>query len=142
MSEDWRSLVVSDAFDNDILPFWDGLRQHQFMLCRCGICGAHYWPMALCPKHEDVRFDDMEWAPTSGLGSVFSWSIVHRVNSPIYQPEVPYALVLIELEEGPIFPTRLAGHAPPGLTIGMKVEVVYDDVPETGMTLPLFKLRE
>ncbi len=85
--------------------------------------------MTLCPKHDDNVFEEMEWAPTSGKGRVFSWEVVHRVRNPAFASEVPYALVLVELDEGPIFRHgSKAGPRPPGLKVGMKVEVVYEDV--------------
>ena len=49
---------------------------------------------------------------------------------------------LVELDEGPIFPTRLVGNRPEGLRIGMPVEIAYEDVQQTGMTLPLFKTSD
>lgn len=140
-SPDWMQQVVSGRFDNDVFPFWEGLRRHEFLLHRCTRCGTHYWPMTFCPRHEDGVLEDMQWTPTSGRGTVFSYGIVRRANAPAFKAEVPYATVLIELAEGPIFPTRLAGPAPPDLRIGMPVVVDYHDVPETGLTLPLFKLQ-
>ncbi|MCA1644817.1 MAG: OB-fold domain-containing protein [Chloroflexi bacterium] len=138
----WKQLVVPTNFDEDILPFWDGLTEHQFRLFRCTRCGAHYWPMAYCRKHEDIpRLDEMEWTPTSGQGTVFSWVIVHQVMDQAYADELPYALVLVELAEGPIFPTRITGCDPHDVKEGLPVEVAYTDVPETGMTLPLFRPR-
>ena len=139
MSAPWMEQVVPATFDNDIIPFWEGLKRHEFLLHRCRRCGKHYWPMTLCPHHHDVMLEDMEWLPTTGRGKVFSWGVVHRVGNPLFKDEVPYALVLVELDEGPIFPTRLAGRSPPDLRVGMPVEVAYVDVPGTAMTLPLFK---
>jgi len=141
MSQLWKQKVVSDAFDNDIIPFWEGLKRREFLLHRCSRCGAHYWPMTLCPKHDDMVFEDMAWAATSGRGTVFAWEVVHKVNDKDYAPELPYFLVLVELEEGPIFPTRLVETPRAALRVGLPVEVLFDDVPETGMTLPLFKQR-
>ncbi len=138
----WHELVVPDAFDNDILPFWDGLKAHNFLLYTCKKCGAGYWPMTLCTKHEDVTFGDMEWQPSSGKGNVFSWVVARRFNNPAYAPEGPYALILVELDEGPIFPTRLSGPRPDDLRVGMRVEVDYVDVEKTGLTLPLFKVAK
>ena len=140
MAMNWRQTVVPDMFDNDIVPFWNGLKERKFLLYRCKHCNAHYFPMALCPKHEDNTFDDMEWAPTSGRGKIFAWELVHKVKTPQIEHELPYALVLVELDEGPIFATRLAGRSPPGLAIDQRVEIAYEDVPETGLTLPLFKI--
>ena len=44
-------------------PYWDGLKEHQFLLYRCKRCGASYWPMALCRNHHDIPSPaEMEWA--------------------------------------------------------------------------------
>jgi uncharacterized protein len=139
MRADWHELVVPDAFDNDIIPFWNGLKLHQFLLYTCSKCGRNFWPMTLCPAHDDITFSDMKWKPTSGKGSIFSWVVAHRFNNPVYAPDGPFALILVELDEGPIFPTRLT-EVPNSLRIGMRVTVAYVDVPATGMTLPLFEL--
>ena len=141
-SPEWMQQVTTTRFDNDVFPFWEALKQHQFLLHRCRRCGTHYWPMTFCPRHDDGVLEDMEWMPTSGRGTIFSYGITHRATSPAFKSEVPYATILVELAEGPIFPTRLAGKAPADLRIGMAVEIAYQDVPETGMTLPLFKLSE
>ena len=142
MAPTWQETVVPDMLDNDIIPFWNALKKREFHLCRCTRCGTDYWPMALCPKHEDIGFDEMQWTPTSGRGKIFAWEVVHRAKNAIFQAECPYVLVLVELEEGPIFPTRLAGERPEGLRVGMPVEVVYEVVPATGMTLPLFRITD
>lgn len=138
----WHELVVPDSFDNDIIPFWNGLKQHQFLLYRCSSCERHYWPLTLCPDHDDIGFSDMAWEPTSGKGTIFTWVRPRRFNNPEYAPNGPYALILVELDEGPIFPTRLSGVPPEDLRIGTRVEIDYIDVPTTGMTLPLFKISD
>ena len=138
-SPQWMQLVVPTRFDHDVFPFWEGLKRHEFLLYRCSRCGTHYWPMTFCPRHEDGVLEDMAWTPTTGRGTIFSFGIVHRAVSEAFKSETPYATVLVELGEGPIFPTRLSGRAPGDLRIGLPVEIDYQDVPETGMTLPLFK---
>lgn len=135
----WHELVVPDALDNDIIPFWHGLKAHQFLLNTCAKCGRRYWPMTLCPAHDEASFSDMSWQPSSGKGAIFSWVIAHRLNNPVYAPDGPFALILVELDEGPIFPTRLS-NAPFDLRVGLRVVIDYVDVPSTGMTLPLFQL--
>lgn len=138
----WQEHVVPETFDNDILPFWEGLKRHEFLLYTCKKTGKHYWPMTLCRDDNDVTLEDMAWVPSSGKGQIFSWVIVHRTNNPAYEADAPYALILVELDEGPLFPTRLSGSPPKALRIGQQVEVDYHDVAETGMTLPLFRLSD
>ncbi len=141
-SPEWMRNVSTARFDNDVFPFWDGLQRHEFLLYRCAKCGTHYWPMTLCRRHGGALLEDMAWVATSGRGTVFSYGVVHRTAAAMFKDEVPYAAVLVELEEGPIFPTRLVGKSPADLRVGMPVEVEYTDVAETGLTLPLFRRRD
>ena len=137
----WRETRL-DNLDEDAIPFWEGLKRHEFLLFRCTLCGSHYWPITLCNKHADIpRFDQMEWARTSGVGKVFTWTVVHQVVDHRWQELVPYPLAMVELEEGPLFATRIVGCEPSEVKVGMAVEVAYEDVPETGITWPLFRPR-
>jgi uncharacterized OB-fold protein len=123
----------------EVAPFWEGVRAHEFRLCRCSRCGRCYWPYTVCNAHDDIPdFSEMEWAPVSGRGAVFANLVVHRVTDPAYAGEVPYALALVELDEGPLFPTRIVACEPAMVAIGQRVQAVFVDVPETGATIPLF----
>lgn len=139
----WYERVrLTAQLDYEIIPFWEGLRRHEFLLYRCRQCGAHYWPMAYCRNHDNAPpLDQMEWAASSGRGQVFSWIVVHQVIDPAYADELPYPLALVELDEGPIFPTRLTDCPGEQLRVGLPVEVAYLDVASTGVTLPLFRPR-
>lgn len=126
----------------EVIPFWQGLRRHEFPLCTCVQCGAAFWPFTLCPHHDHfVDFEDMEWRGSSGRGTVFANLTVHRVTDEAYAAEVPYTLALVELEEGPLFPTRIVGTAPSDVRIGMEAQVYFYDVDEADLTLPLFVVR-
>jgi uncharacterized protein len=123
----------------EIVPFWEGLRAHEFRLCRCKRCGACYFPYTVCTHHADTPdFDEMEWAPTSGLGRIFAPLVVHKIIDPDYADEVPFVLALLEMDEGPLFPTRVIDCAPGDAKVGLRVGIRYMDVPEAGHTLPLF----
>jgi uncharacterized OB-fold protein len=49
---------------------------------------------------------------------------------------------LVELDEGPLISSTLIGEAQPKnvYDIGQKVEVVYEDHPTEGFTLPRFRI--
>ena len=138
---EWLKRPINNV-DDDIIPFWDGLKRHEFLLFRCGRCGSHYWPMAYCRNHDDIpSLDDMEWAPTSGKGNVFAFVIVHQVQDRAFDNDIPYALAEVELDEGPIFATRIRGCDAHDVAVGMPVEVDYEDAAETGITWPFFRPR-
>jgi uncharacterized protein len=122
----------------EMKPFWDAARRHELVLQRCRGCGAHRFPARdICSR---CLARDAEWTPVSGHGSVFSWAVMHQVYHPGFASEVPYALVVIELEEGARLVSNLIDCPPGEIRAGMPVEVVFDEVtPE--VTLPKFRPR-
>lgn len=116
--------------------YWDGLKRHELLLQRCGDCGVRqFYPRALCTACGSTRLD---WARANGRATLVSWSLVRRAVSEAYAADVPYALALVQLDEGPTMMSTLVEVAPEAVRVGMSLEVVYDDRPE-GYTLPRFR---
>ena len=122
----------------EMKPFWDAARRHELVVQRCAACGAHRFPArdicSRCLSREAV------WTPVSGRGTVFSWAIMHQVYHPGFAAEVPYAVVVIELDEGARLVSNLVDCTPADIRAGMPVEVVFDDV-APDVTLPKFRPR-
>jgi uncharacterized protein len=122
----------------EMTPFWEAARRHELMVQRCRGCGTHRFPARDICSHCLGR--DAEWVSVSGRGTVFSHAVMHQVYHPGFAGEVPYAVVVIELEEGARLVSNLIGCPPHGVRIGMPVEVAFEDVtPE--VTLPKFRPR-
>ncbi|UCG66292.1 MAG: Zn-ribbon domain-containing OB-fold protein [Deltaproteobacteria bacterium] len=125
--------------DEDIAPFWEACKRHEFALFRCKSCGAWYWPAAFCRNHKNEPFyGNMEWAKASGRGRVFAFNIHYRPFHTGFKDDVPYVYALIELDEGPIFSSNIIGCKPQEVKIGMPVEVVFEDISEK-FSLPKFR---
>ncbi len=126
--------------DEENEAFWNGLKEHNFLLMRCKKCGAWYWPAAYCRFHENEPFmGNMEWVRSSGKGKIFAYNIHNRAFHPGFQNDIPYVYALIELEEGPMFATMIIDVKPDEVRHGAPVQVVYEDI-EAGFTLPKFTL--
>lgn len=129
--------------DYDSKPFWDGLKEHRFLVFRCKTCGAWYWPAAFCRNHRnDPRMGNLGWEEASGRGTIFAMNVVHYVFHPGYAEDVPYAHVLVELEEGPLISSTLVQCDPEVAYVGMPVEVVFEDHPREGFTILRFRPRK
>ena len=64
--------------------------------------------------------------------------IIFYMDAPGFREELPYILAVVQLEEGSRLMTNLIDVAPDGVTIGLAVEVVFEDVtPE--ITLAKFR---
>jgi hypothetical protein len=61
---------------------------------------------------------------------------MHRSYSPL-APEVPYNVVVVRLEEGPLIVSNMPGALWDELRLGLRVNVCFEQV-STEITLPLF----
>lgn len=74
----------------------------------------------------------------SGKGEIYSFNVMHQVYHPGFATEVPYAVVVVKLEEGVKLVSNLRGVRPDAIRIGMPVQVVFEDLNEE-VTLPKFE---
>lgn len=81
------------------------------MIRRCGRCDKLFPP--LTAECSSCRSWDLEWVPSSGLGSIVSWRLVHRSVSRPHAPVVPLTIAIVELDEGPWMYTTIEGEVPP-----------------------------
>jgi len=119
-------------------PFWDGIKRHELWLQRCQDCGKfRFYPRSICPYCFSYN---TEWTKVSGRAKLYSFTVSHRPASPAFQQDVPYNVVIVELEEGVRMMTNIVECRNEDLRIDMPVEVAFDDVtPE--ITLPKFRPR-
>ncbi|MFZ0809182.1 MAG: OB-fold domain-containing protein, partial [Bradyrhizobium sp.] len=73
----------------------------------------------------------------SGKATLYSYVIHHR---PVLGFTPPYAIAVVELEEGPRMMTNIVGcpQTPEALELDMKLEVSFEKLDDT-TTLPLFR---
>jgi len=134
MSEKYEKLLP--RIDEMNRPYWEGAKRHELLLQKCQECGHYrYPPGETCPS---CLSDKLEWVKISGRGSVYTWTVFHQAYHPAYKDDIPYAVVAVELEEGPRMITNLVNCGTEDIKMGMPVEVVFDDV--TGeVSLPKFR---
>lgn len=77
----------------------------------------------------------MDVVDLSGLGTVYSWAVLHHPQNPAF--EYPITAVLVDLDEGVRMVSNVVGAGPGPLEIGMRVAV--DFVPTAGgNAVPVF----
>jgi uncharacterized OB-fold protein len=117
--------------------FWEGCARHELLLQHCRACGrVQFYPRTLC---KECWSTDLEWVPSDGLGSVYSFTVVHRPPSPAFESIVPYVVALIELDEGVRMLSHVVGTPPDDVQIGQRVRVAFDDLTEE-VSLPVFEV--
>jgi uncharacterized OB-fold protein len=135
MSEYNKPLPRGEDYHGDFYRF---CQQHELRFQRCSNCGGwRHMPRECCNQCGSLEWS---WERSSGKGVIFSWTIIHRALHPGFAGALPYAAVVIELEEGVRLVSNVVDIAPDELRIGLLVEVVFDDVTaDTGITLPKFR---
>ena len=116
--------------------FWDGTRTGELRLQRCDACaaGAYFPPRPFCPSCGSRRVSIFK---ASGKATLYSYVIHHR-PVPGFTP--PYAIAVVELEEGPRMMTNIVDcpQTPEALELDMKLVVKFEKLDDT-ITLPLFR---
>jgi uncharacterized OB-fold protein len=115
---------------------WRGLRDGVLLLQHCGDCGhVQYYQQAIC---RECGGANLSHRPASGRGKVHSFSVVHRAPGPAFKADLPYAVLLIDLEEGPRMISTYTGGKPEDVTFDMDVMLVCERISEH-VTLPRFR---
>ena len=117
-------------------PFWDGTAAGELRIQRCTACERHYfYPRPSCPR---CGGDQVEWVRASGRATLYSYVINHR-PAPGFEDEAPYAIAVVELEEGVRMMTNIVGvpNDPEHLELDMELQVVFER--RGDVTVPLFE---
>jgi uncharacterized OB-fold protein len=116
-------------------PFWDGAADHELWIQRCRACGSHlFYPRHLCTS---CGAPEPAWVQASGRATVFTYTVARKPTHPAFAASVPYVIAVVELDEGPRMTTNIVHVDPDAVTIGMRVQVTFEEV--DGVTLVYFR---
>lgn len=124
------------APDADSAAFWRGMRDGALLLQHCGDCGnVQYYQQAMC---RECGGENLVHRKASGRGKVHSFSVVHRAPGPAFEADVPYAVLLVDLEEGPRIISTYTGSKPEDVVFDVEVMLVCEKINDE-VTLPRFR---
>lgn len=92
---------------------------------RCTRDGCRTWrhpPRVACPR---CGSEEWAWERSTGRGTLFSWTVTHQALAPGFADDVPYAVVVVELEEGLRLVSGLRGVPLERLALGLPLEVEF-----------------
>lgn len=138
-ANDKQLLAVLPKPTVDSRPFWEGCNAEQLLLQRCTQCRhVFYFARRLCPA---CGGSELAWEASAGRGRVYSFSEVHvPFQGPEWASQLPYTVVLVDLEEGPRMLSRWLGPKGSPPAIGQHVRVRFPEV--DGQKLPFFGAEE
>jgi uncharacterized protein len=130
-----KPLPVPDSGSQE---YWNGTHEHKLRAQRCASCNRLRWPpQGFCPY---CCSWDFTWDALRQTGHVESYVVVHQAP-PAFANEAPYTVarvVIDDTDERVIVTTDIIDVDWTRMSVGMRVEVVFDDVtPE--LTLPRFR---
>jgi len=136
MSQHAESLLPRPrpGISKDTQFFWDGCRAQELRIQECTGCGRlSHPPVVRCPKCGSY---ELAYKVAAGRGTLYSFA--EPVHPPMPFMEYPYAVGLVELEEGTRLLTNIVDIAPEKLEIGMPLELVFRET-DPEMILPMFR---
>jgi uncharacterized protein len=119
--------------------YWQGAALGELRYQVCNSCAeVVFHPRALCPYC--LSFD-LRVEVSAGRGSIYSFSVVCHATNPAFAEKVPYAVGIVELDEGFHMFTEIVTGDVDDIAIADRVDVEFHPV-AGGATLPIFRRRE
>jgi uncharacterized OB-fold protein len=113
---------MSDTAPFTIEQFYKYLTEGKLMAGKCTRCGKiHLPPRPLCDNCYSQQF---EWLEISGQGKLLTYSVIH-IAPQQFQALAPYAVGIVELENGLRIPGMIQGAAEEQLKIGMELAIDF-----------------
>src|SRR3954462_15824753 len=91
-----KPLPVPDAHSEG---YWKAAAEHVLAIQRCDHCGRYaHPPLVVCKACQSTR-PAFHFEPVSGRGRIHTWTVMRDSFLPAFKPDVPYVVVVVELEE-------------------------------------------
>jgi len=127
--------VTADPQDDVSARWWAAARERRLLVQICEACGhRQHHPRSVCTRCG--RTDSLGWTDASGVGTVDSFTVVHRAPAPGFEP--PYVIARVRLAEGPLLLTRIVGCPPGTVRCDQPVRLAWWDRPDAD-PLPVFR---
>jgi hypothetical protein len=99
--------------------FWKGCARGELRYQSCAGCAkAQFYPRPFCAR---CGGDNLAWAISKGSGTIYAITTVERAPTEDFRALQPYAIALIDLDEG----FRMMAHAELGVAIGERVRATF-----------------
>jgi uncharacterized OB-fold protein len=101
--------------------FWEAAQEGRLVAQQCSSCQRfRHPPRPMCPRCRSLDYDVVDLA---GQGTVYSFSVLHHPQNPMF--DYPVIAALVDLEHGIRLVSNLVNVSPDAVRIGMPVEVLF-----------------
>jgi uncharacterized OB-fold protein len=119
--------------------YWRAALEGRLEIQRCSACRRHqFYPRRFCIA---CLSDRIEWVQASGRGKVYTYTVCHVAGHPAFEARVPYAIAMVELDEGVRLMAGIVDSDLARLAIGAPVQVCFERIAEE-IALPMFRLDD
>jgi uncharacterized OB-fold protein len=116
--------------------YWRAASKRVLLVPLCRACGKTFWhPRSRCPY---CAADRVEWKQSSGNGVVHTFTIVRQSPDPFFKTRVPYVVAMVQLDDGPLLMSNIAGCDVNAVKIGMRVSVTFEPATDD-IAIPIFR---
>ncbi|MBC8312838.1 MAG: Zn-ribbon domain-containing OB-fold protein [Candidatus Cloacimonetes bacterium] len=106
-------------------------QRYRLEAAKCKKCGKVFFPPRLiCDKCKSEEFEKITLPEN---GKIVTFTII-RVAPQQFETEVPYAIAIVELENGVRLTTQVVDCNPEKLKIGNEIKLVFRKIQEEGKT--------
>jgi uncharacterized OB-fold protein len=107
-------------------PFWEAAKNQSIQLPQCKTC-----------KHIRAQFEDFcpkcgselfAWKTLSGNGTIWSHCVFHQKYFPEFEEDLPYGVIMVELDEGPRLISNIVNQGQTQLKVGLRVKAYFEYV--------------
>ena len=119
--------------------YWRAAHEGRLEIQHCRDCARHqFYPRAFCTR---CLSDQIEWVRASGRGRIYTYTVCHVAGHPAFEARVPYAIGMVELDEGVRMLAGIVDSDLARLAVGARVQVCFERISDE-IALPMFRLAD
>ena len=115
---------MTEATPFTIESFYKFVKEKKIMGAQCNKCGQIILPpRPMCPK---CFSKDLKWKESSKQGRLLTYTVIH-VSPQQFQSLAPYAVGIVELDNGAHLPGMIKGITVDQIKVGMNLTIDVED---------------
>lgn len=118
--------------------FWRAAAKGLLRVPFCTGCDRCFWhPRPRCPY---CGADDVRWKPSTGKGTIYTYTIVRQSADPYFKGRLPYVVAMVTLDEGPRIMSNIVASDVDSVRVGDRVAVIFDTI-APDIAIPEFRVE-
>jgi len=116
--------------------FWEAAINHKLIVQECQDCKTKiFYPRQYCPE---CWSSNLGWMEASGKATLYTYTVTLGGVEEKFAEDLPIILAMVDLEEGVRMMTKIVDCDPKEVSIGMDLEVAFEDINDE-FSLPFFR---